>query len=113
MKMEIKDKIIIAKDFSDSPGARYREDGDFSGQEFLETLLLPKFEKAVEGNYVVLIDLDGVWGYPSSFISGSFGKLSLEKGSDKVLAHIEFKSEESETRLREIVEEIKKPRTHE
>ena len=111
--MEIKKKISIAKDFSDSPGARYREDGEYSGQAFLEDILLGAFEQAVAEGYKVLIDLDGVWGYPSSFISGSFGKLSLDKGSNLVLKHIEFKSEDSGTRLDEVIQEIKNPRTHE
>ncbi|MCK5096377.1 MAG: STAS-like domain-containing protein [Candidatus Pacebacteria bacterium] len=111
--MKIKKKISIANDFSDSPGARYREDGEYSGQAFLENILLDAFEKAVSGGYKILIDLDRVWGYPSSFISGSFGKLSLDKGSDLVLKHIEFKSEDSESRLDEIIQEIKNPRTHE
>jgi len=110
--MEIKEKIIIATDFSDSPGSRYREDGDYSGQQFLEEILLPAFEKAVKDGYKILIDLDNVWGYPSSFISGSFGKLSEAKGSELVFKHIEFKSEESEARLEEIIKEIKNPRTH-
>ena len=108
--MEIKDQIIIATDFASTPGARYRADGDFSGQEFLEDILLLKFEKAVEGEYILLIDLDGVWGYPSSFVSGSFGKLSVEKGSDLVLKHIEFKSDENPIRLEKILEEIKNPK---
>ncbi len=108
--MEIKDKIIVWKDFSDNPGARYRTDGPFSGQQFLEEHLEPKFDKAVEGNYILVIDLDGVWGYPSSFVSGSFGKLSLKHGSEKVLKHIKFKSEQSALRLEKIVNEIKKPR---
>jgi len=111
--MEIKDKITIKTDFSDKLGARYRTDGDFSGQQFLEDLLLPKFEKAVEEKYLLLIDLDGVWGYPSSFTSGSFGKLSLEKGADLVLKHLTFKSEENAIRLEEIVNEIKDPKKHE
>ncbi len=110
--MEIVEKISIAIDFSDSPGARYREDGEFSGEAFLEEILLDAFEKAVVGNYKILIDLDGVWGYPSSFISGSFGKLSLSKGADLVLKHIVFKSDDSITRLEEIIQEIKNPRTH-
>ncbi|MCA9353397.1 STAS-like domain-containing protein [Candidatus Nomurabacteria bacterium] len=110
--MEIKKKIRIANDFSDSPGARYREDGDFSGQAFLEDILLGAFEGAVKDDYKILIDLDGVWGYPSSFISGSFGKLSLSKTADLVLKHIEFKSDDSATRLDEIIAEIKNPRTH-
>lgn len=109
--MKIEDKIVILKDFTDSPGARYRDDGDFSGQEFLEDLLLPKFEEAVTGNYKLLVDVDGVWGYPSSFLSGSFGKLSIEKGSDLVLKHLEIKSDNSETRQQEIISEIKNPRS--
>lgn len=111
--MEIKQKISIANDFSSAPGAWYREDGENSGQEFLEDILQKAFEDAVRGDYKVLIDLDGVWGYPSSFISGSFGKLSVEKGGDLVLKHLEFKSEDSATRLEEIIREIKEPRTHE
>lgn len=108
--MDIKDKIIIATDFASTPGARYRKDGDFSGEQFLEELLLPKFEKAVAGNYILLIDLDKVWGYPSSFVSGSFGKLSLAKSADLVLKHISFKSDENPIRLEKVINEIKNPR---
>jgi hypothetical protein len=108
--MEIKDKISISKDFSDSPGARYRSDGPNSAQQFLEEHLLTKFEKAVEGNYILEIDLDGVMGYPSSFISGSFGKLSILKGSKMILKHIQFISLESNTRLDAFINEINKPK---
>jgi hypothetical protein len=108
--MDIKDKIIIAIDFATTPGARYRRDGDFSGEQFLEELLLPKFEKAVSENYILLIDLDKVWGYPSSFVSGSFGKLSIAKGADLVLKHISFKSDENPIRLEKVIYEIKNPR---
>jgi len=107
--MEIKKVLVIASDFSTTPGARYREDGEFSGQEFLEKLLQPEFEKAVNGEYILKVDLDGVWGYPSSFVSGSFGKLSLEKGADLVLKYITFKSDENPIRLEKIINEIKKP----
>jgi len=108
--MEIKDKIVIEIDFTTTPGARYRTDGDFSGEQFLEEILLPKFEKAVAGNYKLLIDLDKVWGYPSSFVSGSFGKLSLAKSSELVLKHIEFKSDDNPIRLEKVINEIKSPR---
>ena len=83
-----KDKIIIAQDFSDHPASRYKVDGDWSGEKFLEEILLPKFEKALEGSYILLIDLDGVFGYPSSFVSGSFGKLSIEKTANLLLSSI-------------------------
>jgi hypothetical protein len=108
--METKDQIIIAKDFTETPGARYRKDGDFSGEQFLEEILLPRFEKAVNEGYILAIDLDKVWGYPSSFVSGSFGKLSLEKGASLVLKHTEFKSDENPMRLEKILDEIKNPR---
>jgi hypothetical protein len=109
--MKIENKIVILTDFTDSPGARYREDGDFSGQEFLEDILLDKFNDAVAGNYILLVDVDSVWGYPSSFISGSFGKLSIEKGAELVLKHLEIKSDNSKTRYQEIISEIKHPRS--
>ncbi len=102
-------KIIIRTDFSDAPGARYRKDGPHSGEEFLENLLRPKFEEALQKNVKLEIDLDGVWGYPSSFVSGSFGKLSMEKGADIVMDTIVFISEESETRKSRIINEIINP----
>ena len=102
-------KITIRTDFSDSPGARYRKDGPFSGEEFYEKYLKPKFEEARINHVKLEIDLDGVWGYPSSFVSGSFGKLSIEKGSKIVLSTINFISHESVTRMNRIIEEIKKP----
>jgi hypothetical protein len=107
--MKIEDKILIASDFSQTPGARYREDGEFSGEQFLEELLLPKFTKAVENKYILFVDLDKVWGYPSSFVSGSFGKLSIQYGADVLLKHIEFKSEDNGFRLEKIIKEINKP----
>lgn len=110
--MEIKDKIIVRKDFSDNPGARYRDDGPFSGQQFLEEILEPKFQNAVEGNYLLEIDLDGVWGYPSSFVSGSFGKLSMKYTNTKVLKHIRFISRDSKIREEKIINEIKNPRKY-
>jgi hypothetical protein len=106
--MEIKDKINIASDFGKTPGARYRYEGAFSGEAFLEDILRPKFIQAVEGNYKILILLDGVLGYPSSFISGSFGKLSVDNGSSKVLKHLEFESKNN-LRIEKILLEIKTP----
>jgi len=107
--MEIKKTISIAKDFTTHPGARYRADGEWSGEEFLENILRPEFEKALEEKYAILIDLDKVFGYPSSFVSGSFGKLSVEKSSKLILEHIKFKSDENPLRLEKIIKEINNP----
>jgi hypothetical protein len=108
--MEIKDKIDIGRDFSKTPTARYRADGNDSGQKFLEDLLLPKFEKAVKDNYILLIDLENIFGFPSSFVSGSFGKLSVMKGSNLVLKHIKFLSDKNPIRIEKAIREIENPR---
>ena len=102
-------QIDIKKDFSDSPGARYRKDGPHSGEEFYEEHLKKKFDEAISQKVKLVINLDGVWGYPSSFVSGSFGKLSLAYSAQKVLETIIFISNESETRKKRIIEEIKHP----
>ncbi|MDG1573310.1 STAS-like domain-containing protein [Robiginitalea sp. M366] len=107
--MKTEDTIIIAKEFAEDPGAREIADGDNSAEKFYNTLLLPKFKRAIAEDYSILIDLDGVFGYPSSFVSGSFGKLSLEYGSDKVLSHLKFKSDRRPIRIDKIVFEIKNP----
>ncbi|MCF6407430.1 STAS-like domain-containing protein [Chitinophaga filiformis] len=107
--MKVTQSIDIAKEFSSKPGARYKYEGDFSGQLFLESLLLPKFDKAVQEGGKVLIILDDVLGYPSSFISGSFGKLSIDKGADQVLKHLEFESK-NQMRIDKIISEIQNPK---
>lgn len=107
--MQIKDTLIIAKEFKDNPGARDREDGPNSGQEFLEDLFIPRFNAAIEGNYIIEVDLTGVWGYPSSFVSGSFGRLSMERGSELLLKHLKFKSDKNPLNIDKIINEIKNP----
>lgn len=101
-------QIHIKEEFSDSLGARYKKDGQYSGEEFYEKLLRPRFDEAVSKGVYLEIYLDGVWGYPSSFVSGSFGKLSLEKSSEKVLSTIKFICT-GETKKQRIIDEIKKP----
>lgn len=107
--MEIKDKINIARDFATELGARYKYEGPNSGELFLENNLLPKFEEAVKEGYQLEIELDGVIGYPSSFVSGSFGKLSLEKGAVLLLKHLVFTSS-NPLRKEKIMLEIENPK---
>jgi hypothetical protein len=64
-------RIAIAKDFTDTPGGRYRTDGPFSGQEFREDLLVPAMDTADH----VVVDLEGVMGLPPSFLEEAFGGL--------------------------------------
>lgn len=94
--------INIAQDFTDSPGARYYEDGDFSGQEFLEKLLKPAFEEHEK----IRIILDGTEGYATSFLEESFGGLARIFNAKDVLDKLEFISEEDASLIDEIIEYI-------
>ena len=86
-------KINIAKDFSETPGPRYKKDGEYSGEQFREEVLLPVFRKCEEGDKLV-VDLDGGYGYPSSFLEEAFGGLARLYHKDQVLSKLIFISTE-------------------
>lgn len=87
--------LSVAKDFSDAPGARFASDGPASGEEFYKDFLKPKFEIALREKCILLVDLDGTFGYATSFISESFGRLSMEFGAETVVRHLQIKSDEN------------------
>src|SRR5450631_780570 len=97
-------KITVAKDFSDTPGPRSRVEGDFSGEEFLEKLLLAAYTQAVAEDSSLLIDLDGTEGYATSFLESAFGGLARKFPPEEVLSRITFKSDDEPY----LVDEIKK-----
>ena len=68
-------KLNIARDFSRCPGARYKTEGDFSGEEFRNQLLLPKLKDAIDTHCHLIVDLDGSAGYSTSFLEEAFGGL--------------------------------------
>jgi len=103
-------KIIISLDFSDTPGGRYRSEGKFSGQEFREDVLKPMYLKALEQGEKLHLDMDGCYGYPSSFIDESFGGLSRELNDVNILDNIIIKCDEQPSILDEIKECINKQR---
>jgi hypothetical protein len=64
-------EVSIARDYTRYPGGRYRKHGKGSGQEFREDHLEPMLR---EGSEVTVL-LDGVAGYPASFLEEAFGGL--------------------------------------
>jgi len=90
--------INVAKHFSRFPAGRYREDGPSTGQRFREDMLIP----ALEQNEEVLVELDGVVGYGSSFLEEAFGglvrtgKFSAAELHKKLKLHTKLKSIELE-----------------
>ena len=73
-------KINIAKEYSVAPGGRYKKDGRFSGEEFRSSILGPKLKTAIENHTNLEIDLDGTYGYSSSFLDEVFGGLIRDLG---------------------------------
>lgn len=100
-------EINIAKDYTKTPGGRFKKDGKFSGEEFRNNYLEPKYLEALKNNDVLNIDLDGGYGYGSSFLEEAFGGLirKLIDDSKKVdINIIKIKSEEEP----QLIEDINK-----
>lgn len=76
--MSKKISINIANDFSDTPGPRLIIEGRYSAEEFFKSLLLPKFKQAEKEGKKLIVDMNGVYGYPPSFLDESFGRLVQE-----------------------------------
>jgi len=92
--------INFASDFTDCPGGRLKIYGEFSGEEFREDVLKP----ALASYDHVTIDLNGVMGFPASFIDEVFGRLVEEMGLDAVRSRIALRLTDDAVALAEISE---------
>ncbi len=90
-------KIVIAKDFSQAPGARYESEGPNSGEKFRNDILVPKYKEAVENGEILEIDLDGCYGFATSFLEESFGGLVRELKKEGTLSNIKIISNDDVT----------------
>jgi STAS-like domain of unknown function (DUF4325) len=102
------EKIKVSEEFTDSPGARDITDGEYSGEEFYNSLLRAKFILAQQKGVKLFIDLDDTWGYASSFISGAFGRLADEFGASTSFDGLELKSNDDPTLFDKIKVELNK-----
>lgn len=81
------DKVItikVLKDFSESPGPRYENQGPDSGEKFYHDLLNGSFAQALNEDCKLVLDLDGTDGYMSSFLDEAIGNLVYDFGADIV-----------------------------
>lgn len=90
-------KIKISEDFSKTPGGRLIIEGDYSGEEFREKILLPKFEEAEKNKEELLIDFNDTYGFATSFLEEAFGGLVRKYNKENVLKVIKIKSDDDET----------------
>ena len=96
---------IFVSDFSQSPGPRYINQGDSSGEEFYLTVLNKEFAEAIKLNRKLSVNLDGVDGYMSSFLDEAFGNLVYDFGLDKVEQLLDFISTEEPEWIKMIKED--------
>lgn len=93
--METKENIIInIKDYSLSPGPRYAEQGCSSGEDFYHKVLNKKFAEAYQNGLKLIVVLDGVDGYASSFLDEAFGNLVYDFGVNVVDSILIIESQE-------------------
>lgn len=81
---------INIKDFSTSPGPRYVKQGEASGELFYHEVLNQAFLKGYNEGKDVIVNLDGVDGYMSSFLDEAFGNLIFDFGVDEVRKRLSF-----------------------
>ena len=84
--------LIIATEYSKFPGPRFKHEGNYSAEEFRNNLLEPRFKEAQESRKKLLVDLDGGYGYATSFLEEAFGGLARIYGPDVVLRILRFRS---------------------
>lgn len=91
-------ELVVAKEFSKTPGPRLIKEGEYSGELFRQRVLLPKFKEAKEKGLMLRIDLNGTAGYGTSFLEEAFGGLIRREGFsfEDVIKIIELISSEEE-----------------
>jgi hypothetical protein len=108
----MKNNIIlkIATEFSPTPGPRYNQEGMYSGESFRESILKIKMQEAIQNDVKLIVDLDNVCGYGTSFLEEAFGGLIRVNGFKKndVLDHLEIVSTEEDYLTADVIQYIVK-----
>lgn len=54
--------VNIATDYTRTPGGRFASEGKYSGEDFRERILKPKFLEALKSSQGLTVILDGGYG---------------------------------------------------
>ena len=76
-------QVYVVENFSRTPAGRYLTDGPRSGEAFRRDHLVPALQRSDQ----VVVYLDGVEGYGSSFLEEAFGGLVRVEGFTKDKLH--------------------------
>lgn len=103
--------INIAHDYTKSPGGRFVTEGEHSGEDFRECILFPAYKKCKKTGEKLTVNLDGGYGYGSSFLEEAFGGLARKTNDYKIL-NISIISDEEPKLIDDIIgymkDELKK-----
>lgn len=81
--------IDLANEFSPYPSGRIPDDGKWNGQAFREQFLVPAIKAIQNGesqDTEIVVDIDGVRSFGSSFLEEAFGGVGRTEGIDRVKA---------------------------
>lgn len=94
-------RTVKVAEFTKFPGPRYSKLGSYSGEEFRDKYLIPAMAHGAED---LVVDLDGVFGFGSSFLEEAFGGLVRKGLPEKQILFIikNLKSDDDPSLLREI-----------
>ena len=83
-------KLIRVSDYTLYPSGRFSTDGEGNAEDFRTKYLLPP----LKDNQQILVNLDGVNGYPASFLDAAFGGLVRDEGFDSefIQEHVELQA---------------------
>lgn len=109
-KFTIMEQIRIkVLDFTENPGPRYiRQDkiGESnSGEAFYLQILNGAFTLAYKENKQLILELDGVSGYPSSFLDEAIGELVFDFTLGIVEKYLDFDTHMYKRRVAQVKEE--------
>lgn len=105
--------IKVSEEFTDAPGLRYNtKNFQYSGEQFREEILYPKYMECLAKKEKLIVDLDGGYGYFSSFLEEAFGGLirKLRKNNlnlKKALKIIEIKSNDNPVLIEKVYNYMK------
>lgn len=104
--------IIKVLDFTEDPGPRYirqdKEGAMTSGEAFYLEVLNSAFMTCYRDGIKLVLSLDGVSGYPSSFLDEAIGELVYDFSQEVVSNILQFDTRFFKRRVAQVVEETYK-----